>query len=272
MRTSDLVLQSNMTVAKKRIVKKQLPTKEEHLRTLLYSLDEVLYGKKVGLKKRSEILDVLCTIYMSEDAELSRKNYRILNEYLTKDSSLIKVKRTFPGFAVSPDIFGEILEQYPNLVGLFLSVLYLSNLQTNSDLCDDIVELGSVLEKLNVVNRLNKCFKHIQLKEQILPYQLVELQILRNMANNFSLAGTFTTLPMVTVGLVANSKEYKDIIAAINRFPVSEELSSMFQYNTKRMRLLLSDISDIFLDYSIGEIRKKGLVTFPKLCRKFVTA
>ena len=253
----------------KKIVTKRRIHKETLINTLIFSLDDLCNGRKIGQKERRKLLSMLVDIYSGESHEAAKQSYMQVLEFLTNEGKLIKMRRSFSHFDGPVGVIGDIMGKYPSLQGLFLSVLYLSDMQKDIDLTSNLLELGEVVERVRIVESLKRGYDKIMKKVSLLPEHINELQVLRDIANEYSLSGTFIVLPEITVGLSDKSAEYKDIVAAIKRFPVAEQLRAVRKENLTRMNALLLDIADIFIDYTIGDVRKKALIEFPGLCKKY---
>lgn len=253
-----------MTVKK---TKKGKPVQSQPvLLKFLFLLDDLFCGKKGGRTGRQMFYKQLLEALHQRDAAL----LLYVQDLLAKDLEKIKIKRDFLDLSGTAEEAFKLLHQDTGLSGIFNFQLFLSSLWKDDDLVADITALGRNLDSQVTLKTYFHCLELLKHRKNIIPEHIAALQGLRNIANDMSLVGSGKALPEITISLKESDQEYKDVVAAISRYPVKEELDTLQTTLTTSRSELLDDIADIFRDYSRGELRMNALNKLPNMVTMYL--
>jgi hypothetical protein len=138
----------------------------------------------------------------------------------------------------------------------------------HEDLAADITGIAQALDTLRILNHAQFVYKKVSSNKRLQPTDLEGLQLLPSLAEKHQLIATLRALPPLPANL---SKKIvtidPEIVTAIVRFPVRDELESLNRSNQGGLENYLSDFADFFKTTLLGEVRRQGLRNFPKRCR-----
>lgn len=240
---------------------------------LAQSLTNCLHGKKPlkGTYTKLTRLSIGFVLAHWVSASLVAMFKNKLLKLLERDAALPKIQRDFTDFVGTPADYVAILQRSFSIQSIFSALLTVTNWHKHEDLAADITGIAQALDTLRILNHAQFVYKKVSSNKRLQPTDLEGLQLLHSLAEKHQLIATLRALPPLPANL---SKKIvtidPEIVTAIVRFPVRDELESLNRSNQGGLENYLSDFVDFFQDYPIGEVRRQGLRNFPKRCRAYV--
>lgn len=234
---------------------------------LACSIDDICNAKKGGRLLRHKTINKFVATLLSGD----RDRFEEFTLVLEKDKQLPKMKRIFPDFNVTAQKLFTWPEKVNGLGRLFQKITLFSDWQKKSEFLDDLESLGLLLEYGHVIASAVRLINSKTYPNKVVDNNRIGLIYLRELTSVFYTAATMKMLPTVSNTNELSRADKEEVVSAIKRFSVEEEVLSQYKNLQLDLKTMHADITDFLVDYPKSAIRIKGLASLAKNCRAYTS-